>query len=400
MPESAYVDAELPPPLMTSEPGSFARRTIVERKPQIIRWVIEDNDYPPAIVLALETFSEEIASRPMRPLREQVSDAVAWNEAFARYAGKTWFEVDWYFAEAYFYRRLLEVVRYFQPGPWAGRDPFEPQKRERERVAVDQLAEIGDQLAGVEPTVVFEALLHSALWGNRADLSNHTVIAQVRGGLAARDERHNLLIDHTGAVRSLLAGGVRRVDFFTDNVGADVLFDLVLADFLLGAGWAQKVVFHLKGAPFFVSDAMAKDVWATVSLLQTVSSTALRDLGGRLHTYLDSGRLNLEDGSFWTSWHMFRDFPAALRRDLSRADLVILKGDVNYRRLLDDRHWPYTARLEEITRYFPASFLVLRTLKCEIMVGLEPGWAETLAAEDPDWLINGQRGIIHLLVKR
>ncbi|MFL7791264.1 MAG: MFS transporter, partial [Anaerolineae bacterium] len=43
----------LPPLLMTSDPDSFARYTIVERKPHIIRQVIADNDYPPDIVAAL-----------------------------------------------------------------------------------------------------------------------------------------------------------------------------------------------------------------------------------------------------------------------------------------------------------------------------------------------------------
>jgi hypothetical protein len=38
--------------------------------------------------------------------------------------------------------------------------------------------------------------------------------------------------------------------------------------------------------------------------------------------------------------------------------------------------------------------VVLRTLKGEIMVGLQPGQAEQLAAVDPDWLIDGQRGVI------
>jgi len=70
---------------------------------------------------------------------------------------------------------------------------------------------------------------------------------------------------------------------------------------------------------------------------------------------------------------------------------------VNYRRLLDDRHWPHTRRLEEIADYFPTPFLVLRTLKGEIMVGLSPGQAETLTAKDPTWLINGKRGIIQLV---
>jgi hypothetical protein len=94
---------------------------------------------------------------------------------------------------------------------------------------------------------------------------------------------------------------------------------------------------------------------------------------------------------------MFRRLPPALREDLALSNLVILKGDVNYRRLLDDRRWPHTARLEEIAAYFAVPFLVLRTLKSEIMVGLEPGQAEVLAAEDPTWLIDGRRGIIQLV---
>ena len=94
---------------------------------------------------------------------------------------------------------------------------------------------------------------------------------------------------------------------------------------------------------------------------------------------------------------MFRHLPPPLREELTRAGLVIIKGDVNYRRLLDDRHWPHTARMEEIADYFPAPFLVLRTLKGEIMVGLEPGQAEMLSAEDPTWLINGKRGIVQLV---
>jgi len=75
----------------------------------------------------------------------------------------------------------------------------------------------------------------------------------------------------------------------------------------------------------------------------------------------------------------------------------VVKGDVNYRRLLDDRHWPHDARMEDIACYFPAPFVTLRTLKGEIMVGLQPGQAETLQAEDPEWLINGKRGVIQLV---
>jgi hypothetical protein len=382
---------------MTSDPGSFARRTIVERKPQIIRQVIEDNDYPLDIMQALETFREEIASQPMRPLSEHAPDVAPWNRELAACRGKTWIEVPWYFAETYFYRRLLEAVRYFQPGPWEGRDPFEEQKRQQEVVVVEWLADAWVQIADVEPEVAFEALLHSCLWGNRADLSNYTISVQAQVGLTAREERRNILIDHTDKVRELLAGGLQRVDFVNDNVGMDLLFDLALADFLLVQEWVRAVVFHLKDRPFFVSDATPKDVQATISLLRAAPDVAVQELGARLYDHLEAKHLILKDDPFWTSSLMFRHLPPSLRADLARSNLVILKGDVNYRRLLDDRHWPHTMRVEEIAAYFPAPFLVLRTLKGEIMVGLEARQVETLAAEDPTWLINGKRGIVQLV---
>ncbi|MGA7605755.1 MAG: hypothetical protein WCA79_07530, partial [Anaerolineales bacterium] len=88
---------------MTSDPGSFARATILERKPQIIRQVLADNPYPPEIVAALEDFRDEIASRTIQPLTESASDVPDWNHELAQYSGKTWLEIPWYFAETYFY---------------------------------------------------------------------------------------------------------------------------------------------------------------------------------------------------------------------------------------------------------------------------------------------------------
>jgi uncharacterized protein with ATP-grasp and redox domains len=417
-----------PPPLMTSEPGSFAHATIVERKPQIIRQVIQDNDYLPEIIRALEAFREEIASQPMQPLRESAPDAAGWNEALAAYAGKTWLEVPWYFAETFFYRKLLEATRYYQVAAGqpvsavrpnhaeqpvsavrpnhAGQpvsavrhdqNPFQKQKDKQVAGDIQRLAGEWDQFSALTAETLFEALLHSCLWGNRADLSNFTVKVKARSGLAAREERHLILIDHTEQVRDILSNGVRRVDFINDNVGSDLLFDLALADFLLGQGWAGEIHFHLKNQPFFVSDAMPEDVQQTVALLRAAPSAAMSALGARLAESLTTHRFFLEADPFWTSWQMFRQMPPRLQGDLAQADLVLLKGDVNFRRLLDDLHWPYTTRMEEVTTYFPAPFVTLRTLKGEIMVGLQPGQAEALQAEDPAWLINGKRGVIQLV---
>lgn len=387
----------LPPALMTSDPGSFARATIVERKPQIIHRVIQDNPYPPEILVALEAFINEIANSPIQPLHESAPDIDFWNTALSAYTGKTWLEVPWYFAETYFYRKLLEVTRYFQPGSWQGCNPFQKQKRIQIEADITRLAGIWEEFSSLDTQAIFEGLLHSCLWGNRADLSNFTVKVKVRGGLATSEERHNILIDHTEQVHSFLASGVQRVDFINDNVGSELIFDLALSDFLLNQRWTSQVHLHVKNQPFFVSDAMPDDVEQTVALLKAAPSLEMCALGIRLAGYLINHQLIINTDPFWTTCLMFRQMPLPLREQLKSADLVIVKGDVNYRRLLDDLHWPFTSEMEAITTYFPASFAVLRTLKGEIMVGLKRGQAEALVAEDPTWLINGKRGVIQFI---
>jgi len=406
----ALQSENLPLPLMTSEVGSFARLTITERKPQIIEQVVADNAYPPEIVAALHAFREEIAGKPVRPLAEPVADAAFWNQEMAAYRGRTWLELPWYLAETFFYRRVLEAVQYLAPGPWQGRDPFALAKRRVEQEAVAWLAGNWEQLDRAEPAAAFDLLLHSCLWGNRADLSHPTVREGARSGLDTREERRHLLIDHSDRAAAFLLSGVQRVDFVNDNTGRELLFDLALADFLLSQGRAGKVVFHLKNRPFFVSDAMPQEVRAILSLLDAATGRGgqkaklplppAQALGRRLAEHLATGCLVLRQAPFWTSCLMFRQMPLELSDQLAQADLVILKGDVNYRRLLDDRHWPHTARVEKIAAYFPAPFLLLRTLKGEIMTGLQPGQAEALSAQDPDWLTDGKRGMIQLVTIR
>jgi uncharacterized protein with ATP-grasp and redox domains len=381
---------------MTSEAGSFARKTIVERKPQIINRVIADNDYPPSTLEKLMRYTEEIATQPITALSDVREDTNFWNTHWAKYRGKTWLELPWYFAETYFYRRLLEAVDYLEQGDFYNHDPFFAQKVTQEDTALAQLAESWSEISEIEGVEGFILHLHNALWGNRADLSNFTVRETAAQGTSSHILKANILIDHTYDVLDLLSAGVQEVAFISDNVGADSLYDLVLADYLLQKGWTQQVVFHLKNRPFFVSDAMPEDILRVVSKLAE-SAGQLTGLGNRLSLSIQDGLLRLVTDPFWVSCLTFAHLPAHIHANLNRADLIILKGDVNYRRLLDDRHWPATTPVEEIASRFPKPALILRTMKGEIVAGLAEGQAERCALEDPDWLINGKRGIIQLI---
>jgi hypothetical protein len=383
-----------PPPLMTSE--SFARYTIAHRLPSIVADVIAENEYPPQVVAALQALRDEIAHRAVAPLTENAPDVAAWRRAWEPYRGRTWLDVPWYLAESYFYRRLLEASRYFQPGDGQGSDPFEARKRRAlEDKAVARLP--SELVVGYPDTREgFVTLLQASLWGNRADLSNIALAARPEDDLG-RSSGEYLLVDHSAAAWTLFASGhLGRVDFVCDNAGLEALLDLALTDFLLTRRLCRQVVFHLKAQPFFVSDTMIKDVYPMLAALRQAGGAATA-LAARLERWQRNGRWVLRDDPFWTSWLGFREMPAHLRDALAGSDLVILKGDLNYRRLLDDRRWPPTTRLEDVTGYFPAPFLTLRTLKAEIIVGLPEGLAEALSAAEPDWLVNGRRGLIHLV---
>ncbi len=389
----------LPGPLMTSELGSFARATIVDRKPQILKTILDDNDYPEEIIQAVQALQDELAHQTVQPLSEHGLDATHWNRELEQYAGKTWLELPWYFAETFFYRKLLQAVRYYKPGPWERVDPFEPQKQRQMRSDLQGFGPLWEQIQSVPAGERFEVLLHSALWGNRTDLSNFTLAASAAGGLAVGAEQHLILIDHTQQVRRLLERGVKRVDFISDNIGTDLIYDLALASNLLSSGWTEKVVFHLKDAPFFVSDAMPKDAFQTIDAMKGSDDKGVRALGERLEFASGTYQLEIESDPFWNNYCFFTNLPQRLRDELNQSDLTIVKGDANYRRVLEDRHWPHTTRLEDAPASLPKPYLLMRTLKSELMVGLEPGVAETIAAEDPKWLINGRRGLIHLVEK-
>src|SRR5437867_1240505 len=158
---------------MTSEPGSFAHHTMTVRIPRIIDETVQLNSYPPEIERSLQDLRLEILSGLIRPLQEIAPDRRRWALLSRPHITRSWLDVPWYCAEAFFYRRMLEATRYFQPGPWHRRDPFAPRKHPE--LAPDAAPRDVDALLAAAPLDAsgrFIALLDASLWGNRLDLSH------------------------------------------------------------------------------------------------------------------------------------------------------------------------------------------------------------------------------------
>lgn len=387
-----------------SEVGSFAHLTLTQRWPQVVRRVIAENPFPAEIVTNLEALIQDLFEGQVRLLYDdQGSDLATWAQFLQPYVGRTWREMPWWFAEVYFYRRLLEATQYFQPGDWHGVDPFWRQKQAGLNMAMKDIRAITSQ-SGTTPEVAtaarLSAFLSSGLWGNRADLSLRPMeqAIEVQETVVMNAEQAHLLVDDLPQLVDYLSGrSADRIDLIADNAGFELFSDLGLIDFLLTSQLARTVYLHLKAHPTFVSDATIADLEYTLNQFAADSDPTVQALAARLTQAIASGQLQCHADAFWTAPLSFWEMPQSLRQQLALADLVIIKGDANYRRLLGDRHWPFTTHFAEIVCYFPAPLVALRTLKSEVAAGLQLAQVEALSQRDPGWLTNGQWGVIQFV---
>ncbi len=377
----------LPPPLDTSQVGSFAYNTLKVRVPRILRETIATNTFAPSIRRALEELHGEIVSGRIRELREPTPDRDFWNTISSDHIGQTWLDVPWYWAEAYFYRRVLEATRFFENDI----DPYAPKKAlEWESYAAPRLVENILRELPDDTRARFEFLLLASLWGNRTDLSYNVGAQFGQPG----DSRDDLLMDDSRRLWEFFGNHhPERVVVIADNAGTELSMDLAFIDFLLTKKLTAHIDLHLKPQPFFVSDAMLRDVQAGLHAIESGESHA-RALATGIRHHLAEGHLRLHTHWFYTTCLHYFQLPDDLFDDLHAADLIILKGDANYRRLLGDAQWAPTASFQDFTAYFPARFVSLRTLKAELIVGLPAGAAEKLDAIDPGWRVNGKRGVV------
>ncbi len=396
---------------MMSEEGSFAHLTLTQRMPAIVQRVIDENDFPSSIVKNLETLIQELPYGIVHLLQDEGPDVAAWSRYLEPFVGKRWIDIPWLFAEVYFYRRILEATHYFLPGSFQGVDPYEYQKRRGLETAMDSIEELSARVntwsniqqhtdgTNTSRTGLI-ALLYFALWGNRADLSLWPVNPEESE--QSRQEIHleqsHILADDTPILADRIASfdGVR-IDFIVDNAGFELVCDLCLVDFLLATQAAGIVYLHLKSHPTFVSDATIQDVHDTLEVLTANGDREVQSLAHRLQDHIAQGRLCLREDFFWTAPLVFWEMPEELRSELAESRLIFVKGDANYRRCLGDRHWPFTTSFEDIVCYFPAPFAALRTLKSEVAAGLQLDQVEALNHEDPQWLTNGQWGVIQFV---
>ncbi|WP_432065476.1 damage-control phosphatase ARMT1 family protein [Streptomyces sp. C10-9-1] len=382
------------PVIVSNEPGSFAWSVLAKRHPAIIQQVRDAFPYGLRQHEALDTLLDEITNGVVQPLAPADHDHVCWAAWGHEHFGRSWYDAPFLWADSYFYRRLLGAVGYFGAGPWQGADPFAPFKQaELCGDVVDEELRALDTLATAPAEERATALLHASLWGNRADLG-----FRVSEGESAVDDAvvSGLVADDSATLWQLLpAGTSATVAVVADNAGRELIPDLVLIDHLLEHGHAEQVVLHVKPYPYYVSDAMTSDVVDCLRRLTEAPGEAGR-IGGRLWKAMAAGSLEVRTHPYFCAPLPYEEMPEDLRKEFADAELTILKGDLNYRRLVGDRLWNPTVPFPERTAYFPGSVAALRTLKSDVIVGLEQGTLDALDRSGAAWRTSGTYGLVQV----
>uniref|UniRef100_A0A8C3XCU4 Damage-control phosphatase ARMT1 n=1 Tax=Cyanoderma ruficeps TaxID=181631 RepID=A0A8C3XCU4_9PASS len=421
--------------------GSFAYFTIKDRLPQILTRVIDTlhrhkNEFfeehgekgveaeKRAISFLSKLRNELQTDKPVTPLEDELPDAALWNQ-YLDYQRNlpngngepSWFQSPWLYIECYMYRRIHAALA-LNP-PINNFDVFKEGKAQNffeSQEAVIALCtyfqELLKNIKDLEEKQLQEELLkllQVSLWGNKCDLSFSAGedSSQKTSPLQSLENMvPYILVNDMEKVWSLLVNAKKnrtersniRVDIILDNAGFELVSDLVLADFLLSSKLADEVYFHGKSIPWYVSDTTKHDFNWTIKQLGSANHMWMSRCGINWEGNLKKGVWVFRDHMFWTLPHDFSSMSEVapdLYAELQKSNLLLFKGDLNYRKLTGDRKWEYSVPFHQaLNKFHPAPLCSLRTLKSDTQVGLKPGQGEQIQASEPEWMVSGKYGVV------
>ena len=276
----------------------------------------------------------------------------------------TWFSIPMLLAECYVYH----LIQIYVP---CGFDCFAEEKQSHFHKSKRE------NLVSLLSETNLENISLNCLWANQADLSLH------KSGCHQNGVDENLLLNNFPSFDFRN----KTVHIVLDNSGIELLADLVLARYL--ARKECKVVLHFKQYPWFVSDCTIADLeFLQTELTEFSEGRALNDFIN------SSSNIFVESSLVWNSPLPIRHLNRPMYSRFVESDLVIFKGDLNYRKLLFDTHGLAHTNVSEACGNLKFDCLAIRTLKCDTLVGVN-----VKKKLEDDWMHSGKYGIIQYIPK-
>ncbi|XP_030385570.1 damage-control phosphatase ARMT1-like [Scaptodrosophila lebanonensis] len=423
--KNGIIDSETPvnSDLAALYKQSFAYHTFRVRSPEILASIVtslaEDKDdliatYGSATCADIEKISADItklrsdilANATMLLFKDNEPDTAQWNAFLKQLPAekRSYYTACWLYAECYMYRKIYSIFR--GSATLGSFDYFRKQKHKSAEMSIDVMVAVTRATReSVRNERTFQKLLKLNLWGNRCDLSitsGKQVTPKDDAFEIVAELDANLLVDRSDSTWKSLESACSVdsiVEIILDNSGYELFTDLILAEYIIDKGLACKVRFNVKAIPWFISDVMVHDYHWKLDFLAKHENELLRELGKKLQLFTAQGKFEVAPMDYyWTSPYEFfrmQQMQPALYERLAKAKLLIIKGDLNYRKLIGDYNWNHTEAFETCLRGFrPTNLCTLRTIKAHLICGLPPGKSEELFAKNKEWMLTGEYGVI------
>lgn len=412
-------------PIIRYNNDNFARETIKYRFKSILMNINNKHenllDYAEFTnsTINLDFFNNDIFKRSRNGLFEE------WINSMNQYKGE---KVSTFFINApfidvehFFYYYILNKVN-IQQFPKDTIDPFLNDKialmrndycnkSDKHNSKINELLDLGYQIKKCsgdhKQKEQIIQLLKLNLSANSTDLSQ-LFWEQFSSVTAIIDDSEIFWKDFVSDLHS-----VNKINILVDNFGTEFLADIIMGYYFIlkkGLDANIEIVYHINELPIFVSDVKRGDEKVLLNVLNELveDNTQHKEVLDDINILIEAGKIKFKSDFFWNmpssydtitqSKYKRLGYLSEIKSIFTGNELLIVKGDLNYRRMVGDKNYNPKKKIEKLIKYINCPVLIIRSFKSNVTL-LGKTYEEIAKNKniEQDWQSNGKYGIIQYI---
>lgn len=206
---------------------------------------------------------------------------------------------------------------------------------------------------------------------------------------------------------------VTRINILTDNFGVEFLADIIMGYYFIlkkGKNTKIEVIYNVNELPIFVSDVSHNDETLLFDTLNEFvkDNKYYKELLNDIQSLITENKLLFKPDFFWNMPVYYNTivkpeykkagYLSEIKNIFCGTDLLIVKGDLNYRRLVGDRNYNPQKDIKNCINYIKCPLLIIRSFKSNVTL-LGKNYKEFIKNKriEQDWQSNGKYGIIQYI---
>lgn len=208
---------------------------------------------------------------------------------------------------------------------------------------------------------------------------------------------------------------VNRINVLVDNFGIEFLADIIMGYYFIlkkGRDSSIEIVYHVNELPVFVSDVKRGDDQVLFKVLTELikDNAQYKYLLEDINHFIQNGKIKFKSDFFWNmpsrydtiaqSKYKKSGYLSEVKSIFTGNDLLIIKGDLNYRRMVGDKNYNPQKKIEKFIKYISCPVLIIRSFKSNVtLLGKSYNNVVENKNIEQDWQSNGKYGVIQYINK-